>query len=179
MKRIGIAFALASALAVSVSSQTPPSAAIRKVQVTAQALRGKAAGTPYVIDLTRRGTVYEVAAGIDYRRARVRTSTGEVAMSDLAKKLGWTGPFFLGTSRDLSVMASSLSPGGGSSQAVASASGGSTPAAGSAYTCGNWRCDCDGRKGCSDLSQSTLCNPNDSAWCRPAGRGSVSCSCLR
>src|SRR5438132_14305480 len=80
--------ALALALLVSAFGQTPQPKAIKRVEVTAQTIASQPASKPYIIDLTRTGTIYVLAAGIDYSRVRVRTSTGEKAMSDLVKRLG-------------------------------------------------------------------------------------------
>jgi hypothetical protein len=74
----------------------------RLTEVTAQTVAQLATGTPVVLDLTRRGTVYGVAVGIDYRRVRIRTSRGEMPLSDLANRLGpGAGKLVVGTLADM------------------------------------------------------------------------------
>lgn len=89
------------ALLVTAYSRTPQTGAVKKVSVTSQTLASQRAGQPYVIDLTRTGAVYEISAGIDYSRVRVRTATGEKPLSDLVKLYGKTGKFLLGATTDL------------------------------------------------------------------------------
>jgi hypothetical protein len=149
MKRISIAIALASSLLVSACRQTP-----QRVQVTAQTLAGQPAGKAYVIDLTRTGTVYDVAAGINYSLVRVRTSTGEMPLSDLARNLGRTGPILLGTFSDLRAQNFGFPPGGGTFQPpdggpVAADCPQTGPDAG--------LCLCKGYKDCNDLDKSGKC----------------------
>lgn len=90
------------ALLVTAYSRTPQAGAIQKVDVTARTLASQPAGQPYVLDITRSGTVYVVAAEVA-SRVRVRTFKGEMAVSDLARELNLTGSqFLLGTTSDLS-----------------------------------------------------------------------------
>jgi hypothetical protein len=85
---------------ISTYGQAP--GAINKVQVTAQALTSHRAGERYVIDLTRKGTVYDVAAAVDLSRVRVRTATEERALSEVVKQIGLPGGrFLIGTAQDL------------------------------------------------------------------------------
>src|SRR5258706_3312913 len=78
------------------TAQTPETASgtitskksMKRVQVTAQTIANLPVGKPLLIDLTRAAAIYDLAAGIDYSRVRVRTLTGEKAMSDLVKRLG-------------------------------------------------------------------------------------------
>jgi hypothetical protein len=89
MKRISIVFILALALLGSVQSQTRQSVSLNKVQVTAQTISSQQAGKPYVIDLSRKGTVYSVASGVDYSRIQLRNSAGTViTLTDLFNKAG-------------------------------------------------------------------------------------------
>ena len=109
MKRVSIVFTLALALLVSAHSQTPQKGSLKKVQVTAQTLSSQQAGKPYVIDLSRNGTVYNVASGVDYSRIQVRNSAGKTTtLTDLfnkvgsrAKQLGANKTLVFGTVSDL------------------------------------------------------------------------------
>jgi hypothetical protein len=68
------------------NAQTGP---VKKMQVTTQTLANLPAGKSYVIDLSRNGTIYYVAKGVDYSRIQVRTSTGKLeSLTDLVKKAG-------------------------------------------------------------------------------------------
>ena len=61
---------------------------IKQAHVTAQTIAAQPAGKAYVIDLTRKGTIYTLDAGIDYSRIRVVTPTGERALSDVINNVG-------------------------------------------------------------------------------------------
>jgi hypothetical protein len=65
---------------------------VKQVQVTAQTIASQPAGKPYVIDLTRNGTIYTLDVGIDYSRVRVRTPKGEMVLSDAIKKVSLKQP---------------------------------------------------------------------------------------
>ena len=161
------AFAMALALA-SCSALSPT----KQVQVTNQTIAAQPAGKPYVIDLTRSGTTYDVAAGTDASRIRVRTSSNEeIAMSEfLSRRNVKPGErVLLGSLNELvDVLPPDGGGAGGGSVAEAQCSGGS--------------CWCSGRKDCSDLSKSGKCKsgPND-AVCG-AGMGGdpgFGCTCER
>src|SRR5207302_10278114 len=55
---------------------------IKRIQVTAQVIANQPPGKPYVLDLSRNGTIYEVSAGVDLNRLRVRTSQSEVPINE-------------------------------------------------------------------------------------------------
>ena len=173
MKRIGIIIAMASALLVSAYSQTPQSGTVKKVQVTAQTIASQPAGKPLVIDLTRRGTVHEVAEGIDQSRVRVRTSTGEMALSELLRKFGKpiTGSFFLGSIDDLSAINFGF-PGGDKTQPPR---GGVTP-----VKCEDGVCQCNAGRDCIDMWKAKLCDPYFTRCCRNCGtNGGRGCMCIK
>ena len=90
MKRISliIVTTLTLALLVFAQSRTPQLGTVKKVEVTAQTIASQPTGKPFVLDLTRRGTIYNLAAGIDYSRLRVRTAGGDLGVSDTVKKMG-------------------------------------------------------------------------------------------
>ena len=74
MNRIIVAVAV---LALASCSTAGDEKQVKEVRVTNQTIATQPAGAPYVIDLTRSGTTYDVAAGIDSSRVRVRTSSKE------------------------------------------------------------------------------------------------------
>jgi hypothetical protein len=158
-----------AALALTSCSTLMPT---KQVKVTDQTIAAQPAGTPYVIDLTRGGTTYDVAAGVDARRVRVRTSTNEeIALSEfLSRQKAKPGErVLLGSLSDLvDVLPPDGGGGGGSGVAEAQCSGGS--------------CWCGGRKDCSDLSKSGKCKsgPND-AVCGEGmgGNPGFGCTCAR
>ena len=138
-----------------------------QVQVTSQTLATHSASHPYVIDLTRSGTTYEVAGDIDYSRVRVRTASGGLmTMEDfLSQRAGQkTGErVLLGELDDLVVL---LPP--DNNDGVSEAQ------------CGQGTCTCTGRKDCSDLSKSGKCKsgPSDAICGKGFGGGSKwGCTC--
>jgi hypothetical protein len=56
------------------SFSATPQKEIRRIQVTAQAITTQPPGQPYVLDLSSH-TIYELSAGIDLSRLRVRPSS--------------------------------------------------------------------------------------------------------
>jgi hypothetical protein len=151
MKRISIALALALALLVSARSQTPPSGAIKQVEVTSQTIASQPTGKTYLIDLTRNGAIYNVAAGMDYSRVRVRTAAGEVALSEVARHLGSTsGKLQLGTVSDM--RARNLPPTGGAA--------GTRGVVAEPYTCYNDICKCKGFSDCLLMDLDNKCKKN-------------------
>ncbi len=144
----------------------------KKVQVTAETLAGK----PYVIDLTRDGKSYEVTAGIDYSLVRVRTATGEVALSDMVKARGGAGKkFLLGTLNDLSAQNFGF-PGGTSEppdRGTSEADRHDVSSPGSPMFA--WTCK--GRRDCSDLTRSGKCN-SKTMQCGTGSDGKHGCTCI-
>ena len=142
-------------------------------RVTNQTIASQQAGTPYVIDLTRSGTTYDVAAGIDANRVRVRTSSKEeITLAEYVRRQ--TGNHagervLLGSLGDL---VGALPPDGGGGS-VAEAQCKKSPQ-------GGGTCSCTGRKDCSDLSLSGKCKsgPSDAACGKGYGGGSgFGCIC--
>jgi hypothetical protein len=150
---------------------------IKRVQVKAETLASQPAGEPYVIDLTRKGAVHEVAEGIDYSRVRVRTSTGEMALSDLARQTGRTGKLLVGTFSDLSAVGYGFPPGTSEPPDRDPSEASCNKSAGV--------CTCTGKKDCNDLGKSGKCMKGGSA-CGKAGAnhpvkgasGKWGCDCL-
>jgi hypothetical protein len=100
MKKLAIALILLL-LGLTFSFSATPQKEIRRIQVTAQAITSQPPAKPYVLDLSRSGTVYELSAGIDISRLRVRTSQGEVAFSEIIRNASGTGRSFLGRASDM------------------------------------------------------------------------------
>ena len=100
MKKLAISLILLL-LGLNFSSSATPQKEITRVQVTAQAMTSQPPGKPYVLDLSRNGTIYELFAGIDPGRLRVRTSLGEVAFSGIIRNASGTGRSFLGRASDM------------------------------------------------------------------------------
>src|SRR5215813_2719412 len=94
MKRTAIVTLVAMALGALVpaygqlqttrTASTTLQATSTTVNITSTTIRSLAAGTTYVVDLTRAGAVYEFntsSGTIDFRRVVVRTRSGNVPMS--------------------------------------------------------------------------------------------------
>ena len=93
MKRIRlVSVAVLSLIALALVYSQPQSP--KSVEVTAQTVARQPRGKPYVIDLTRNGKTYTVAADVAIR-VRIRTSEGEMTMTDFMSKLGVTSGRFL------------------------------------------------------------------------------------
>lgn len=147
-------------------------APIKQLEVTPKTIASQAAGKPLLIDLTRTGTVYKVAGDIDYSRVRVRLSTGEMAMSDLARKLGMTGSkFLLGTFSDLSALDFGLRPGGGTFQPP---DGGTSPAR---WSCHDLVCTCTGKPDCRKMGIADVCLTGTVGCAKIPGKP-AGCACL-
>lgn len=172
MKRVSLSLGimLLTTLLLSINGRAIQSGIVKKENVTAQTLAGQPAGKPYVLDLTRKGTVYEVAAGIDYSRASVRTSTGEQALSELARKLRLSDKFLLGSLRELSGMEFGFPPG------TLDPPGDGTSEA----KCDSLVCTCNGRRDCSDLSKTGKCGEAAACGVGKGGKpGKWGCTCTK
>jgi hypothetical protein len=99
MKKLAVALMLLLFGLIFGFSATPQKE-IRRIQVTAQAITSLPSGQPYVLDLSSH-TIYELTAGIDLSRLRVRTSQGEVAFSELIRNASGAGRSFLGRAVDM------------------------------------------------------------------------------
>jgi hypothetical protein len=164
MKKMILAVALLSLTFGSISSQkkTTPQRkpAIKQVQVTTRAVASKG----YAVDLTRGGTMYNLASGVDYNRVQVHTSKGDMTVAELIKKSGKniSGPLRVGLTSDVRTMKLGLTrrPGGIGGRG------------GLNYDCGDLACACTGDDDCNDLFTSDKCGPI--AICYPDG-----CICIR
>jgi hypothetical protein len=139
----------------------------KTVQVTAETIANQPAGKAYVIDLTRRGVRYDVAAGVDYGRVELRTSDGDIALNEFIRRQGFSAGERLLLGSSLSDLVDLIPPDAGGF-AEASCSGGT--------------CTCTGRKDCSDLSRSGKCKsgPTDAICGAGFGGGSGwGCTCAK
>ena len=174
MKKITLALALLLLAFGSMSAQKTatgqraPTAqrkpAIKQVQVSAQTVSRQPANKAYAIDLTRKGTVYTLAPGVNYSRVRVRTAKGEMTMAELIQKSGKTvtGAVRIGAMSDIRGQKLGLKrPGGGAVFRFDQA-----------RDCGALVCACSGEDDCIEMFDAGVCG--DIAVCYPDG-----CICLR
>lgn len=173
MKRnsVIILAALTVLLLVTAYSQTTKSVAIKKVQVTTQTIASLGASKSYVIDLTRSGTVYDVAPGINYSRVQVRAATGAVLSlpeflnkaAASGKKLNTSKNLRLGTVADL--------------YATQFPSGGTVKPS-SILSCFGTICFCRGDKDCNHMFESKICPDSAPASCSGSG-DNAECWCFK
>ena len=114
----------------------------KPVLVTKEQIAKLPAGTPYVIDITRRRAVYDVADGIDYSRVEVRASDGERPFKEFIGRRTPVAPARTLMANNLADLIDLLPP---ENDGVSEAS------------CSGGSCQCNGRRDCSDLSKSGKC----------------------
>ena len=156
MKKIILA---GTVLSLAFSFSTAQKKPIKQVQVTAQTVARQPTKKPYVLDLTRKGTIYSLAAGVDYNRVVVRTSKGDLTVAELIKKSGKniSGNLRVAMTSDMRTQKLNLTRVGGGRLN---------------YDCGDLACVCTGDDDCNDLFTSDKCGPI--AVCYPDG-----CICIR
>lgn len=173
MKRIAIALLLLLP-SLSFSFSAAPQKEIRKVEVTSEAIAKQPPGKPYVLDLSRSGAIYELAAGIDLNRLRMRTSQGDVPISEIVRGQSGAGRSFLGRANDMRAEvlepgARKVGPGGSKTAGFVNCDSGTK-----AYChCSGWR-DCLGlavtKVGCDYWSCSFPDDPtNQTPYCTCTG----------
>lgn len=157
MKKIILAVTLLSLTFVVATAQRKQT--IKQEQVTVQTIERRPASKAYVLDLTRKGTIYNIASDVDYNRVRVRTSKGDMTISELLRKSGKniSGKLRIGMTSDIRIQKLGLSRVGGGALN---------------YSCGDLACSCTGDLDCNDLFSSDKCGPI--AVCYPDG-----CVCIR
>ena len=149
MKKIWLAV-LAITVMVTFSLAQKIAMPMKQVQINSRTLEKQ----PTTIDLTRKGTIYTLAAGVDYSRIQVRTAKGVMTMADLLKKTGKTvtGKLRVGVSSDM--RAQKLNLGRGRSLN---------------YNCSGLLCTCSGDVDCNDMFTKESCDislcPDDGCWC--------------
>ena len=149
---------------VSAPPQTTDRSA-QQIRITADDIARLPVGKHYLVDLTRRGVIYDfdsTGRPIDFTRVKVHTAAGDVAIDTWLKgklpstAIRWrAGHLRLGHAKEFSSFY---------------VRGPRSPALG--FTCDGARCDCKGDDDCNDMFSSGVCG--DIAACTPDG-----CSCLR
>jgi hypothetical protein len=74
---------------------------VKRVQITSKSIAGRRADQPYLLDFTRKGTIYTLAKGSDYSRVSVHTATGDRQMSELLRGRTIKGSLIVGLTNDL------------------------------------------------------------------------------
>lgn len=158
MKKVAIAIAfLVIAVSFSLAQKTTPTA--RTKAVSAKEISGLPAGRKYQMDLTKKGTIYNLPAGVDYSRVQVRTAKGEMTLAELLKKTGktMTGKVRVGMTSDIRSQKLGLARLGGGRLN---------------FNCEGLLCSCSGDEDCNDMFVRGGCG--DIAVCDERG-----CWCLR
>lgn len=107
-------------------------------------------GKTYVVNLTRKGTIYTFNGdGTDFSRVTVRTAEGDKTMAELLKKSETrvTGQLAVGTPTDMRGQKLSQSPVGGTMN----------------FTCAGLICGCTGDEDCNKMFSGSACG--SIAWC--------------
>lgn len=130
---------------------------IKQVEVSSRTVKGQPAGRKYMVDLTKSGTVYNLAKDVDPTQVQVKTAKGNMTVAELLRKSGKTitGPLSVGITSDVRT------------QRFGSRVGGNR-----LVDCGDLACVCTGDDDCNDLFTSGKCGPI--AVCYPDG-----CVCIR
>jgi hypothetical protein len=132
---------------------------VKRVQVTSKAIAGRRADQPYLLDFTRKGTIYTLATGSDYSRVRVHTSKGDRQISELLQGRVIKGSLIVGLTTDLRGQKLGLARSGGTVQ----------------FNCDDpLVCTCTGDADCNDLFTSGKCG--DITSC---DTGAGTCSCFK
>lgn len=152
-------------------------ARVKEVKVTAQTLAKLPVDGKYIVDLTRKGTIYEfepATGSIDFERVMVRTATGEQAIPLRMKKAlsneelneWFLRGFRIGTTSDFRTEGGVKPPTTNPSSTR------------NAFTCDVNTCTCSGQADCDDLTwgDDILCD-----WyaCTTRGGGPIRCICFR
>jgi hypothetical protein len=171
MKRMSLICAASLTLALLITAYSQ-SGAVKKVQVTTQTLASQPAGKPFVIDLAKGGTVYEIDANVNVSLVSVRTATGEQPLSKY-RKAGTTGKMWLGKGNDLSALNFGFSGTG----TLPPLDGGVMEAHCSKDNFGGF-CTCSGVRDCKNLNASGICE--NKTWLCATGQfepGKWGCLC--
>jgi hypothetical protein len=159
MKRIITALLLllfALSFSFTAAQKTSP---VKRIEVSSRTIASKRRGQSYVMDFTRKGTVYSLAAGSDYRRVRVHTSKGDRQISELLKGRTIKGNLIVGRTADLRGTRLGLV----------------RPTVVMQYNCDDPAvCTCSGDDDCNDLFSSGKCG--DIASC---DTGAGTCWCFK
>lgn len=155
MKRIILA-TITLSLAVSfITAQKQP---VKQVQVKRQTVAAQPKGKAYALDLTRKGTIYDLPADVDTSRVRIRTAKGEVALTDLVQKNDKSGRLMVGLASDFRGVKLNLG----------------SPSISARYSCDGPKCKCTGDDDCNDMFSAGVCG--DIASC---DNGNGTCECYK
>ena len=146
------------ALSLTVSFTTAQKQPVKQVQVKSQTVAAQPRGKSYALDLTRKGTIYNLPADVDITRVRIRTAKGEVALSDLVQKNDKSGRLMVGFANDFRGMKLNLG----------------SPDVAARYTCEGLKCKCTGDADCNDMFTDGVCG--DVASC---DNGNGTCECYK
>lgn len=149
------AILLTLALGLTIAQKKQP---VKRVELTAQTISKQPKGKPYALDLTRKGTLYNLAADADYSRVQIHTATGEMALADLVEKSGKNGRLVIGLITDLRGIGLKLG----------------SPKVPFKYRCEGLTCKCSGDADCSDMFAAGVCG--DVASC---DNGNGTCECFK
>jgi hypothetical protein len=160
MKKSILVVALLLAACSSTTAQKPAEEPkpVKTVQVTAETIAKQPTGQTYVLDLTNTGVIYSVDANVDYNRVRVRTTKGEMTITEALRKSGKpiSGPFRIGTKSDMRTQKLGITRAGGGT---------------SNYYCDSVICTCTDDVDCNNMFTFGWCG--NVAVCYPDG-----CFCL-
>jgi hypothetical protein len=120
---------------------------VRQIEVTPQAIANQPAGKPYILDLSRGGTIYDIAKGVDFARIRIRISQGDLSTSDVIQKRPGSGRMVLGMVDD--IRSQILEPG---SRKVSTGGSGSPTSFVNCDAGINPHCHCSGWRDCIGLA---------------------------
>jgi hypothetical protein len=149
------------ALSLAFSFTTAQKQTVKQVEVKSQTIAAQPKGKSYALDLSRKGTIYNLPADADISRVRIRTAKGEVALSDLVQKTDKRGQLMVGLAVDFRGMKLNLgSPG--------------SPGSSARYTCEGLKCKCTGDADCNDMFSAGVCG--DVASC---DNGNGTCECYK
>ena len=169
-KIIATATLLLLGLSLTAAQKTGTRAPVKRV-VSSRAIKGQPAGKPYVLDLSRKGTIYTLDADVDYSRVRVRTSKGDMTIQDVLTKSGAHGKLLVGTPSDM--VAGGLKTLNMTSRALSRGSGNRF------IGCDGAICICTGDDDCNKmLSPGGDCPEGSYVYCWGSG-ASAACVCVR
>lgn len=175
MKKINTAIALMVltilSLGVTAGQKTTTREPIKRTAVTSKDITRQPAGKVYVLDLSRKGTIYTLDADLDYSRLRVRTSKGEMTVQDVITKSGAHGKLLVGTPGDM--VTNGLKTLNMTSRATSRGSGNRF------IGCDGAICICTGDDDCNRmLSPGGDCPEGSYVYCWGSG-ASAACVCVR
>lgn len=98
MIRFALALVLVSLAFLSTIAQKKT---VKQVQVSAETISRQPDQKPYTVDVTREGTVYVIAADVDYSRVSIKTSKGAESLSEMARRAKRSGRLLIGKGSDI------------------------------------------------------------------------------